>query len=93
MRCGRGGPNLESEAYAEFIARISDADLLRRQAAWDAARIAVGRDPNEWRLDEAGRAMRFSDYCRATPTGWIVVQQSPSAAGGPGKAVQIAGRG
>lgn len=56
----------------------------RRAAVWTKARLLYGWDPREWRLDDYGNRIRFSDYGnRSSEYGWEIDHVIPRAMDGP----------
>ena len=63
------------------------ADFARRDrrklVAWNHAALIPGRDGNEWRMDDYGCRIRFSDYGdRESDFGWEIDHIVPLARGG-----------
>jgi hypothetical protein len=59
------------------------ADELRKLAVWEKGVPIPGRDASEWRRDEFGGAMRYSDYGnRSSDYGWEVDHIRARALGG-----------
>ena len=58
---------------------------FRRFAAWQKGYAVDGYDPREWRVDEHGYWIRWSDYGdRNSPYGWEIDHIVPRSLGGTG---------
>lgn len=52
-------------------------------AVWNKGHIIFGRDPTEWRKDDCGYIIRFSDYGeRHSHYGWEIDHIVPTSRGG-----------
>ena len=75
---------LNQDGYeSDILMSDSLLDYFRRLEVWYKGKPAAGRDPAEWRIDDYGNLIRFSDYGdRNSPYGWEIDHHFPSVLGG-----------
>jgi 5-methylcytosine-specific restriction endonuclease McrA len=62
---------------------LRDSLFPVRQIAWGSAKIIPGYDQAQWRWDDYGSVMKWSEYGnRDSEFGWEIDHRVPSAAGG-----------
>lgn len=57
-------------------------DKELKDKVWSKAKPVKGQDPDVIRQDPYGNELRYSDYGKASKTGWEVDHIKPSARGG-----------
>lgn len=57
-------------------------DDSSKRAVWNKGRVIQGYDPQVWRRDKCGRAMKFSEHGQTTQFGWEIDHILPTSKGG-----------
>lgn len=75
---------MEKRTIADLLAAALNPEEAHKRAVWAKGTIIadIRISPDEWRYDDDGNIIRYSEYGQFSTFGWEIDHQVPSALGG-----------
>lgn len=75
---------MERKTITDLLAAALNPEEARTRAVWAKARVIadIRLAPDEWRYDDDGNIIRYSEYGQFSDYGWEIDHRLPTAFGG-----------